>query len=102
MGLADADLDLATAGIVDGAFGSTGQRCTATSRTIVVESVADALIDRIVAKARQLTVGPGVEETTDIGPAVTAEQRDSVLHYLDVGRAEGASGVYSPQLQSLP
>jgi aldehyde dehydrogenase (NAD+) len=100
--LADADLDLATAGIVDGAFGSTGQRCTATSRTIVVESVADALLDRIVAKARQLTVGPGVEESTDIGPAVTAEQRDTVLHYLDVGRAEGAAEVFSGQLGSLP
>ncbi len=100
--LADADLDLATAGIVDGAFGSTGQRCTATSRTIVVESVADALIDRIVARARQLTIGPGVDETTDIGPAVTAEQRDSVLNYLDVGRAEGAAEVFSGKLGSLP
>lgn len=100
--LADADLDLATAGIVDGAFGSTGQRCTATSRTIVVESVADALLDRIVARTRQLTVGPGVAENTDIGPAVTAEQRDSVLEYLDVGRQEGASEVYSARLGSLP
>src|SRR5438552_3442007 len=100
--LADADLDLATAGIVDGAFGSTGQRCTATSRTIVVESVADALLSRIVAKTRQLTVGPGLDEATDIGPAVTAEQRDTVLQYLDIGRAEGASEVYSAQLQSLP
>jgi aldehyde dehydrogenase (NAD+) len=100
--LADADLDLATAGIVDGAFGSTGQRCTATSRTIVVESIADALLDRIVARARQLTVGPGVDETTDIGPAVTAEQRDSVLQYLDVGREEGAAEVFSAPLGSLP
>ncbi|MCA1646152.1 MAG: aldehyde dehydrogenase family protein [Chloroflexi bacterium] len=100
--LADADLDLATAGIVDGAFGSTGQRCTATSRTIVVESVADALLDRIVARTRQLTVGPGVDESTDVGPAVTAEQRDSVLEYLDVGRAEGAAEVYSARLGSLP
>src|SRR6478609_6842006 len=72
--LADADLDLAAAGIVDGAFGSTGQRCTATSRTIVVESVADKLLEKIVARTRQLVVGPGVEESTDVGPAVTAEQ----------------------------
>src|SRR5207248_4044737 len=100
--LADADLELATAGIVDGAFGSTGQRCTATSRTIVVDSVADALLDRIVARTRQLIVGPGVEEQTDIGPAVTAEQRDSVLNYLNVGREEGASEVYSAKLGSLP
>jgi len=102
--LADADLDLATAGIVDGAFGSTGQRCTATSRTIVVESVADRLLDKIVARTRALRVGPGVEEATDIGPAVTAEQRSSVLEYLDVGRAEGAEEVYagSGQLADLP
>src|SRR5207302_6742122 len=52
--LADADLDLATAGIVDGAFGSTGQRCTATSRTIVVDSVADRFLDKVLARARQL------------------------------------------------
>jgi aldehyde dehydrogenase (NAD+) len=100
--LADADLDLASAGIVDGAFGSTGQRCTATSRTIVVESVADALLERILARTRKLVVGAGVDEATDIGPAVTAEQRDSVLHYLDVGRAEGADEVFSAQLGSLP
>jgi len=100
--LADADLDLACAGIVDGAFGSTGQRCTATSRTIVVESVADQLLDRVVSRARQLTVGPGVEEATDVGPAVTADQRASVLRYLDIGREEGAENVYTAQLGELP
>jgi alpha-ketoglutaric semialdehyde dehydrogenase len=101
--LADGDLDLATAGIVDGAFGSTGQRCTATSRTIVVESVADQLLDKIVARTRQLIVGPGVAEATDVGPAVTPEQRDSVLEYLDVGRAEGADQVYAARLgEDLP
>src|SRR5438552_17485290 len=68
--LADADLDLASAGIADGAFGSTGQRCTATSRTIVVDSVADALLDRITARAKKMVVGPGIDEQTDIGPAV--------------------------------
>ncbi len=100
--LADADLDLACAGIVDGAFGSTGQRCTATSRTIVVDSVADQLLDRIVARTRQLTIGPGVDERTDIGPAVTSEQRESVLQYLDIGRLEGAEDVYSGRLGDLP
>lgn len=93
--LADADLDLATAGLVDGAFGSTGQRCTATSRTIVVESVADRLLEKLIARTRALRVGAGLEEATDIGPAVSAEQQSSVLEYLDVGRAEGAEVVYS-------
>src|SRR4051794_15987983 len=96
--LADADLDLAAAGIVDGAFGSTGQRCTATSRTIVVDSVADRLLDKIITRARQLRVGPGTEEATDVGPAVSAEQRQTVLEYLDVGRAEGAETIYSAHL----
>src|SRR5579859_419432 len=100
--LADADLDLACAGIVDGAFGSTGQRCTATSRTIVVDSVADQLLDKVVARTRQLVVGPGVEEATDVGPAVTSEQRESVLKYLDIGKGEGAETVYAGQLGSLP
>ncbi len=96
--LADADLDLATAGIIDGAFGSTGQRCTATSRTIVVESVADRFLERIVARARQLKIGAGLDESTDIGPAVTAEQRDSVLQYLQIGRAEGAEQVLGGEM----
>src|SRR5438105_264508 len=100
--LADADLDLASAGIADGAFGSTGQRCTATSRTIVVDSVADALLDQIVARAKKMVVGPGVDERTDVGPAVTAEQRDSVLQYLEVGQQEGAENVYSAELGELP
>jgi len=100
--LADADLDLACAGIVDGAFGSTGQRCTATSRTIVVDSVADQLLDKVVARTRQLVVGPGVDEATDVGPAVTADQRQSVLKYLDIGRDEGAENVFTGQLGSLP
>ena len=100
--LADADLELAAAGIVDGAFGSTGQRCTATSRTIVVDSVADRLLEILVTRAAKLTVGPGIDERTDVGPAVTAEQRDSVLSYLDVGRQEGAESVYAASLGQLP
>jgi aldehyde dehydrogenase (NAD+) len=102
--LADADLDLATAGIVEGAFGSTGQRCTATSRTIVVESVADRLLDKILARTRQLKVGPGLEESTDVGPAVTSEQRDIVLRYLDIGREEGAEQLLggTSALEQLP
>jgi aldehyde dehydrogenase (NAD+) len=100
--LADADLDLACAGIVDGAFGSTGQRCTATSRTIVVDSVADQLLDKVVARTRQLVVGPGVNEATDVGPAVTADQRESVLKYLDIGQNEGAESVYTAELGQLP
>lgn len=100
--LDDADLDLAAAGIVDGAFGSTGQRCTATSRTIVVESVADRLLQKVVDRAQKLKVGPGIEEDTDVGPAVSAEQRQTVLDYLEIGRDEGAEAVFQGQSQSQP
>jgi acyl-CoA reductase-like NAD-dependent aldehyde dehydrogenase len=96
--LGDADLDLAAAGIAEGAFGSTGQRCTATSRAIVVEAVADAFLDRLIARAACLRVGDGTREETDLGPAVTAEQRESVLRYLEIGQAEGAEQVYAGQL----
>jgi aldehyde dehydrogenase (NAD+) len=99
--LADADLDLAAAGIADGAFGSTGQRCTATSRTIVVDSVADRLLDKVVTRARALKVGPGIAEDTDVGPAVTADQRKTVLDYLEVGAREGAEVVYRGELGAL-
>jgi aldehyde dehydrogenase (NAD+) len=68
----------------------------------VVESVADQLLDKIVARTRQLVVGPGVDEATDVGPAVTADQRESVLKYLDIGRDEGAQNVYTGQLGQLP
>jgi alpha-ketoglutaric semialdehyde dehydrogenase len=100
--LADGDLDLAAAGIVDGAFGSTGQRCTATSRTIVVESVADRLLDKVVTRARALRVGAGIDESTDVGPAVTAEARSGVLEYVDIGISEGAEAVYKAEIGQLP
>ncbi len=99
--LADADLDLAVAGIVEGAFGSTGQRCTATSRCIVVDSVADAFLDRLIARTRTLRVGDGTREETDVGPAVTEAQQRTVLEYLEIGRKEGARPVYQAELGGL-
>jgi len=99
--LADADLDLAAAHIADGAFRSTGQRCTATSRVIVQESVADALLDRLVAQAGSMRVGEPTRDDTDVGPAVTAEQRQTVLEYLDIAAGEGAERVYAAELSGL-
>lgn len=88
--LEDADLDLAVEGTVMGAFGSTGQRCTATSRVIVVEPVADKLSHLLAERARALRVGPGIESTSDMGPSVDKSQMETVLHYIDVGKKEGA------------
>lgn len=86
----DADLELAVEGTIMGAFGSTGQRCTATSRAIVVETIADQFIRQLAARAQALRVGPGMEPNSDMGPAVDPGQLDTVLHYLAIGKQEGA------------
>jgi len=88
--LEDADLDLAVEGVLLGAFGSTGQRCTATSRAILVNAVADEFVDRLVEGARDLKVGDGMDETMDMGPSVDEGQFDTVLEYVEIGRQEGA------------
>jgi acyl-CoA reductase-like NAD-dependent aldehyde dehydrogenase len=87
--LADADLDLAVEATAQGAFGSTGQRCTATSRVIVEERVADAFVERLAARASRLRVGSGLAGG-DMGPAVDAHQLETDLRYVDIGRQEGA------------
>jgi aldehyde dehydrogenase (NAD+) len=88
--LADADLDVAVEATAQGGFASTGQRCTATSRVIVEESVADAFVERLLARAAKVRVGNGLEDGVDMGPAVDKAQLDTDLSYVDVGRAEGA------------
>jgi alpha-ketoglutaric semialdehyde dehydrogenase len=86
--LEDADLDLAAAATVQGAFGSTGQRCTATSRAIVHKSVADAFTRKVVEKARELKVGDGMQQGVNVGPCVDENQFKTVLSYIDIGKKE--------------
>ena len=86
----DADLDKAATAIHGGAFGSTGQRCTATSRVIAHPEVKNALVDRLVAMARKIKLGPGLEESTDMGPSVDEKQWKTVMDYIGVGKGEGA------------
>jgi alpha-ketoglutaric semialdehyde dehydrogenase len=87
--LADADLDLATDGILWSAFGTTGQRCTAASRVIVERPVVDQLVQRLESRAKALRLGNGLDPTTDVGPLVNAPAVDKVASYIDVGRSEG-------------
>jgi aldehyde dehydrogenase (NAD+) len=87
--MADADLDKAAVAIHGGAFGSTGQRCTATSRVIANPSVKDALIERLVDGARKIKVGPGLDETVDMGPAVDEKQWKTDFDYIRIGQQEG-------------
>src|SRR5437764_15200418 len=93
--MADADLDKAAIALHGGAFGSTGQRCTATSRVIAAPSVKDALVDRLVDAARKIKIGSGLDETVDMGPAVDEKQWKTDLDYINIGRQEGARLVLS-------
>jgi alpha-ketoglutaric semialdehyde dehydrogenase len=87
----DADLDLAVDGIVWSAFGTSGQRCTATSRVIVHESLYDALAARLVDRAESLRLGPGWEDDTDIGPVISAEALAKIDSYTQIGKDDGAT-----------
>jgi alpha-ketoglutaric semialdehyde dehydrogenase len=89
----DADLDLATEGIIWSAFGTSGQRCTAASRVIVHQAVYRDLLDKLVAKARQLTLGDGLDESTDVGPVISDSQLERIHAYIPVGEREGAEVV---------
>jgi aldehyde dehydrogenase (NAD+) len=86
----DADLDLAVEGALWGAFGTTGQRCTATSRLIVHRSVAQKVTDALVARAQRLKVGNGLDESNEVGPLIHQAAREKVLSYVEIGRKEGA------------
>jgi alpha-ketoglutaric semialdehyde dehydrogenase len=87
--LADADLDLATNGILWSAFGTTGQRCTACSRLIVEQSVVEPLLDRLEARTRKLRLGSGLDDAVDVGPLINAAAVEKVAGYVEVGRREG-------------
>jgi aldehyde dehydrogenase (NAD+) len=89
--LADADLDRAVTDTVNGAFASTGQKCTATSRVIVERAVHDAFLERLVERTRALKVGDGMTPGTDVGPAVDQHQLDTVLRYVEIAQREGAA-----------
>jgi aldehyde dehydrogenase (NAD+) len=86
---ADADLDRLVEDIADGAFGNSGQVCSACSRILVEASVAAELRDRIAARAARISVGAGIDDC-DIGPLVSRQQRDKVLHYIEEAKRDGA------------
>jgi alpha-ketoglutaric semialdehyde dehydrogenase len=87
--LEDADLDLAVDGIVSGAFGSTGQRCTATSRAVLHESIADEVVRRMADRVSKWKIGNGLDPDVQMGPLVSALQLKTVEQYIEVGKKEG-------------
>jgi len=88
--LDDANLDLAIEGGLWGGFGTTGQRCTATSRIIVQKGIYGNFVERYVERAKALKVGNGLDETVEMGPAINENQLKTDLSYVDIGKAEGA------------
>jgi acyl-CoA reductase-like NAD-dependent aldehyde dehydrogenase len=88
--LDDADLELAAQGILQGAYGSTGQRCTATSRVIAQRGIAGKLVEALAAGARRLKVGDGLEAGIEMGPAVDEGQLATDLDYIRIAQEEGA------------
>jgi acyl-CoA reductase-like NAD-dependent aldehyde dehydrogenase len=89
--LDDADLELALEGVLWGAFGTTGQRCTATSRLVVQEGVHDEFVSMLEARARKLVLGDGRMAGTDVGPLINARALDKVERYIAIGTGEGAT-----------
>ena len=90
MVMADANLELAVDGCVWGAFGTTGQRCTAASRVVVHADVYDAFVEQFAARAAALRIGDGLDPQTQMGPSVSEAQLDTVMRYVGIGRTEGA------------
>jgi acyl-CoA reductase-like NAD-dependent aldehyde dehydrogenase len=87
--MADADLDLATDGILWSAFGTTGQRCTAASRVVVERSVVEPLLERLERRTSDLRLGSGLDEKVDVGPLINAAAVEKVASYVGIGRGEG-------------
>ena len=93
----DADLDLALEGVLWGAFGTTGQRCTATSRLILHRRIHDRFLRRLVDAAEAMRLGDGLDRKTDVGPLIHEASREKVERYVEIGLDEGASLVAGGQ-----
>lgn len=91
----DADLDDVVPGTVDSVFYNSGEACSSSERVLVHERVHDEFVDRFVDAAKEVTVGHGMDETTDIGPLISATQYETVREYIDVGTDEGATLAYA-------
>lgn len=87
----DADLQLATEGILWSAFGTAGQRCTACSRVIVHKDVREELEKRLLDEMQKLTIGNGLDEHVKIGPVINKAALEKINHYVQIGKQEGAT-----------
>ncbi len=85
----DANVELLMDGVMFGAFGTAGQRCTAASRLIVHRAIYDEVVGEVVDRAEKLRVGNPIDEETDMGPVASPDQENKVLEYIDIGKKEG-------------
>lgn len=99
---ADADLDLAVDATISGGLRSTGQKCTATSRVIVVREVYETFKEKLLAKIKTLTVGDGLDAETWLGPCASEKQYETVIGYIRKGREEGAELLVGGERPSHP
>ena len=89
--LPDADIENAARGVVAGIFSNAGKNCVATSRCLVHESVHDDLVEKLVEKAERITLGPGSDPDTDMGPVISKRAREEILGYIDGAVDDGAT-----------
>src|SRR5687768_918490 len=87
--MADAQLDLALDGVLWGAFGTTGQRCTATSRLLLHDDIHDRFLEQLAERAGQLRLGDGLKDNVDVGPLINETALEKVAAYVEIARAEG-------------
>ena len=86
----DANLELALEGVLWGAFGTTGQRCTATSRLLLQDGIHNEFLTRLVDRSRELKLGDGRKQGTDVGPMINQNAVEKTARYVDIGQGEGA------------
>ncbi|PLS02509.1 alpha-ketoglutaric semialdehyde dehydrogenase GucD [Neobacillus cucumis] len=91
---ADADLDLAVEGTISGGLRSTGQKCTATSRVFVQSEIYDTFKEKLIEQVKEIIIGNGMDGKTWMGPCASENQLNTVLSYIDKGKAEGASLIF--------
>ena len=96
----DADLELAIDGVLWGAFGTTGQRCTATSRLVLHEAIHDEVVERLKQRVEKLRLGDGRKKGTDVGPLINEDAREKVGKYVGIGKKEGAELVTGGEIPS--
>ncbi|TWL04747.1 Aldehyde dehydrogenase, thermostable [Bacillus licheniformis] len=90
----DADLDIAVEAVISGAFRSTGQKCTATSRVIVLNGVYDRFKEKLLQQTKEITIGDSLKEDVWMGPIANKQQLDNCLSYIAKGKQEGADLIF--------